>query len=150
LSNQFVLLLREQNPAIGVIFLVAVPPSMQENMMNTHSAVASPPSGAVQFTTKLPGDTAAVSTYYKRNVYDAADGKIGDVTDLIMGPDGKISTAVISVGGFLGVGEKEVAVPFGSLHVKKKDNSWYLVMHTTKEALTNAPKFAYSGERARW
>jgi hypothetical protein len=67
-----------------------------------------------------------------------------------MGHDGKISTAVISVGGFLGVGEKEVAVPFGSLHVKKKDNSWYLVMHATKEALTNAPKFAYSGERARW
>ena len=78
--------------------------------MSMHSATAAPPSGAVQFTTKLPGDTAAVSTYYKRNVYDAADGKIGDVTDLIMGHDGKISTAVISVGGFLGVGEKEVAV----------------------------------------
>jgi sporulation protein YlmC with PRC-barrel domain len=127
-----------------------VPPSIQEKIMSMHSATASPPSGAVQFTTKLPGDTAAVSTYYKRNVYDAADGKIGDVTDLIMGHDGKISTAVISVGGFLGVGEKEVAVPFHSLHVKKKDNSWYLVMNTTKEALTNAPKFAYSGERARW
>jgi PRC-barrel domain len=119
-------------------------------MMSMHSTGTSSPGGAVEFTAKLPGDTAAVSTYYKRNVYDAADGKIGDVTDLIMGHDGKISTAVISVGGFLGVGEKEVAVPFGSLHVKKKDGSWYLVMHTTKEALSNAPKFAYAGERAHW
>jgi sporulation protein YlmC with PRC-barrel domain len=118
--------------------------------MSMHSATASPPSGAVQFTTKLPGDTAAVSTYYKRNVYDTADEKIGDVTDLIMGHDGTISTAVIAVGGFLGMGEKEVAVPFNSLHVTKKDGSWYLVMHTTKEALSNAPKFAYAGERAHW
>jgi sporulation protein YlmC with PRC-barrel domain len=125
---------------------VAVTPPIQEKIMSMHSATTSP----VEFTAKLPGDTAAVSTYYKRNVYDAADQKIGDVTDLIMGHDGKISTAVIAVGGFLGIGEKEVAVPFGSLHVKKKDNSWYLVMHTTKEALTNAPKFAYSGERAHW
>jgi sporulation protein YlmC with PRC-barrel domain len=119
-------------------------------MMSMHSATTSPVGGAVEFTSKLPGDTAAVSTYYKRNVYDDADEKIGDVTDLIMSHDGKISTAVIGVGGFLGIGEKEVAVPFSSLRVKKKDNSWYLVMHTTKEALTKAPKFAYSGERARW
>jgi PRC-barrel domain len=83
-------------------------------------------------------------------VYDTADEKIGDVTDLIMGHDGTISTAVIAVGGFLGMGEKEVAVPFNSLHVTKKDGSWYLVMHTTKEALSNAPKFAYAGERAHW
>jgi sporulation protein YlmC with PRC-barrel domain len=117
--------------------------------MSTHSATP-PPSGAVEFTAKVPGDTAAVSTYYKRNVYDGADEKIGDVTDLMMGHDGRISTAVIAVGGFLGIGEKEVAVPFSSLHVKKKDNSWYLVMHTTKDALTKAPKFAYAGERAHW
>lgn len=117
--------------------------------MSMHSTTSSM-GGAVEFTAKVPGDTAAVSTYYKRNVYDAADGKIGDITDLIMGHDGRISTAVISVGGFLGIGDKEVAVPFSSLHVKKKDNSWYLVMHTTKDALTNAPKFAYPGERARW
>jgi sporulation protein YlmC with PRC-barrel domain len=118
--------------------------------MSMHSTATSPTGGAVMFTAKVPGDTAAVSTYYKRNVYDAKDEKIGDVTDLIMGHDGSISTAVVAVGGFLGIGEKEVAVPFSSLHVKKKDNSWYLVMHATKEALTNAPKFAYPGERARW
>src|ERR1700694_1109588 len=96
-------------------------------LMSMHSTTTLPPSGAVEFTAKVPGDTSAVSTYYKRNVYDAADEKIGDITDLIMGYDGRISTAVIAVGGFLGIGEKEVAVPFGSLHVKKKDNSWYLV-----------------------
>jgi hypothetical protein len=118
--------------------------------MSMQSAGTSPPRGAVEFTAKVSGDTAAVSTYYKRNVYDAADEKIGDITDLIMGHDGRISTAVVAVGGFLGIGEKEVAVPFTALHVKRKDDSWYLVMHTTKDALKNAPKFAYAGERAHW
>ena len=36
-----------------------------------HSTATSPPGGAVVFTAKVPGDTAAVSTYHKRNVYDA-------------------------------------------------------------------------------
>jgi hypothetical protein len=105
---------------------------------------------AVQFTTKVDGSTSAVSTYFKRNVYDPKDEKIGDVTDLLVGPDGKISTAIISVGGFLGMGEKEVAVPFHSLFVKRKDDSWYLAMNTTKDALKGTPSFSYGGERARW
>ena len=106
--------------------------------------------GAVEFTTKVDGSASAVSTFFKRNVYDPKDEKIGDVTDLLMGSDGKISTAIISVGGFLGMGEKEVAVPFSSLHVTRKDNSWYLTMNTTKDALKGTPNFSYSGERARW
>ena len=45
-------------------------------------STTSPPSGAVEFTAKVRGDTSVVSTYYKRNVYDAADEKIGDVTKI--------------------------------------------------------------------
>jgi sporulation protein YlmC with PRC-barrel domain len=105
---------------------------------------------AVEFTSKVDGSASAVSTYFKRTVYDPKDEKIGEVTDLLVGSDGKISTAIISVGGFLGIGDKEVAVPFSSLHVKRKDNSWYLAMNTTKDALKGTPNFAYAGERARW
>jgi sporulation protein YlmC with PRC-barrel domain len=108
------------------------------------------PTQAVEFTNKVDGSASAVSTYIKRNVYDPKDEKIGDVTDLLLGSDGKISTALISVGGFLGMGEKEVAVPFSSLHVKRKDNSWYLTMNTTKDALKGTPNFSYGGERVRF
>jgi sporulation protein YlmC with PRC-barrel domain len=108
------------------------------------------PAEAVEFTTKVDGSASAVSTYIKRNVYDPKDEKIGDVTDLLLGSDGKISTAIISVGGFLGLGEKEVAVPFSALHVKRKDSSWYLTMNTTKDALKGTPNFSYGGERVRW
>jgi hypothetical protein len=54
-------------------------------MMSLHFTATSPPGGAVVFTAKVPGDTAVVSTSYKRNVCDAKDEKIGDVIDPIMG-----------------------------------------------------------------
>jgi sporulation protein YlmC with PRC-barrel domain len=93
--------------------------------------------GVADFTAKLPGDTAAVSAYLKRSVYDPTGEKIGDVTDLIMGIDGKISTALISRGGFLGIGEKQVAVSFGSLQVKRHESHWFLVMDATWDDLKN-------------
>jgi sporulation protein YlmC with PRC-barrel domain len=45
------------------------------------------------------------------NVYNN-DDKIGDINELIVGKDGKIDAVVIGVGGFLGMGEHDVAVPF--------------------------------------
>jgi sporulation protein YlmC with PRC-barrel domain len=44
------------------------------------------------------------SDIYKANVYDNAENKIGDVTDLVSNSNGNITTAVIGVGGFVGVG----------------------------------------------
>ena len=54
--------------------------------------------------------------------------------------------AVIGVGGFLGVGQKDVAVPFEALQIQRKQNSSSIDKITvsyTKDQLSNAPKFAY-------
>jgi hypothetical protein len=49
------------------------------------------------------------------------------------------------VDGFLGSGEKDVAVPFKAVQFKAKDNNkWYAVMNATKDALKNAPSFGLS------
>ena len=61
-----------------------------------------------------------VSDLYKAPVYDMNNNKIGQVDNLILSSDGQIKTAVIGVGGFLGVGSKDVAVPFGELKVLPK------------------------------
>jgi hypothetical protein len=52
--------------------------------------------------------------------------------------NGKIDAAIIGVGGFLGVGEKNVSVPFNSLKLADKNGKRYVVMNTTKETLKNA------------
>ena len=64
---------------------------------------------------------------------------IGDVNDLIIGDDGAITDAVVGVGGFLGIGEKNVAVPFDELKVVERDGEIRLIYAATREQLEAAP-----------
>jgi sporulation protein YlmC with PRC-barrel domain len=98
----------------------------------------------------LPGDALPISDYYNQTVYDNRDNKIGDVNDLLLDKSGKINAVIVGVGGFLGVGEKNVAVPFSSLNVAEKNGSRYLVLETTKEALQNAPSYIYDSGKKVW
>jgi sporulation protein YlmC with PRC-barrel domain len=89
----------------------------------------------------LATDHWLASDVYGAGVYDRNDNKIGDVDDLVIKQDGTISQAVIGVGGFLGVGQKDVAVAFTDLKVKTKNDKSWLVLDTTKDKLKAAPKF---------
>jgi len=75
------------------------------------------------------------SDIYKADVYDNSEDKIGTVTDLIMDNTGTVTTAVVSVGGFLGVGAKDVAVPFNALKVTSHDGKDWLVLNETIDQL---------------
>jgi sporulation protein YlmC with PRC-barrel domain len=81
------------------------------------------------------------SDIYKADVYDNAEDKIGVVTDLIMDNSGNVTTAVVSVGGLLGVGKKDVAVPFKDLKVASRDGKDWLVLNQTKDQLKMAPAY---------
>jgi sporulation protein YlmC with PRC-barrel domain len=81
------------------------------------------------------------SDIYKADVYDNAEDKIGVVTDLIVDNSGTVTTAVVSVGGLLGVGKKDVAVPFKDLKVASRDGKDWLVLNQTKEDLKVAPAY---------
>jgi hypothetical protein len=77
-------------------------------------------------------------------VYNQANERVGDINDLILGPDGKISNAVIGVGGFLGMGEKLVAIAFSDLQLNRDaDGTMRVTVNSTKEALESAPDFKY-------
>jgi sporulation protein YlmC with PRC-barrel domain len=81
------------------------------------------------------------SDIYKADVYDNAENKIGVVTDLIMDNSGNVTTAVVGVGGFLGAGKKDVAVPFKDLKVTSRDGKDWLVLNQTKDQLKAAPAY---------
>jgi sporulation protein YlmC with PRC-barrel domain len=98
----------------------------------------------------VPGHSMTVTNWYKQNVYDPGDNKIGDVKDVLVSEDGKVTALIISVGGFLGIGEKDVAVPFSSVKQKMKDGKSYLTLDTTKEALKSAPGFTYDSKTMMW
>lgn len=91
-----------------------------------------------------------VTKYYKQSVYDQAKDKIGTVDDVIIGDNGQMTGLIIGVGGFLGAGEKDVAVAPAAVHAEMKDGSWYLTLNTTKDALKSAPGFTFDKEKTAW
>ena len=105
---------------------------------------------STQLITTLPGEALPISDYYNQNVYDNRDNKIGEVNDLLVDSAGKVNAVILGVGGFLGVGEKNVAVAFPSLKVAERDGKRYLVLDTTKEALQAAPGYTYDRSKSAW
>jgi sporulation protein YlmC with PRC-barrel domain len=103
-----------------------------------------------QFQTSVPSDALTISTYYDQDVYDSQNNKIGDVKDILLDKEGRVSAVIVGVGGMLGVGEKDVAVPFNALKIAEKDGDRYLVMNTTKEALEKAPGYSYDRTKGVW
>jgi sporulation protein YlmC with PRC-barrel domain len=109
----------------------------------------SAPKGAEPMTA-VPGDSVSVTDYYKQNVYDTSDNTIGEVSDALLDKDGHVTAVMLSVGGFLGLGAKYVSVPFNALRMTEKDGKRYLVMDTTKDALTSAPGYQYDKTKGQW
>ena len=52
--------------------------------------------------TTMPGDAVTVTDWYKQNVYDPSENKIGEIVDVLVNKNGQVSAVIISVGGFLG------------------------------------------------
>lgn len=78
------------------------------------------------------------------NIYNEKDESIGEISDLAI-KDNQIEAMILSVGGFLGMGERYVAVSPSSVRVRydDKNNKWMATMNTTKDALKAAPEFKY-------
>lgn len=76
-------------------------------------------------------------------VYGADDETVGEIGSLVMGDDGKVAQVVINVGGFLGLGEKPVAVTWDELQVMKAadGDDFRIYIDSTKEALEAQPEY---------
>jgi hypothetical protein len=117
-------------------------------LLSTSAAFAQ--SSAATPMTSLPRQSVTVTDWYKQNVYDASNNKIGEVMDVLVSQDGKIDALIVGVGGFLGMGEKDIAVAFDALKHTTRDNKVYLTMHATKDALKAAPGFTYDRSTTTW
>lgn len=115
-----------------------------------------------QYTTTSHGTDTGTAFAFARNGYDRADvhalttndlesatvyGRddetIGSISSLTLGTDGKITHAVVEVGGFLGMGTHAVLLPFSDLTVLRAVNGFDLRVHldTTKDKLKTMPAY---------
>ena len=100
--------------------------------------------------TAAPSESWTVTNYYKQNVYDPKESKIGTIDDVLVDKSGKVTGLVVGVGGFLGAGEKDVIVPFDAVKTQKKDDKWWLTLDETKGGLKAAPGFKYDKANTTW
>jgi sporulation protein YlmC with PRC-barrel domain len=108
--------------------------------------------GSAAYAKVLPNvpESVTVTDYYKQNVYDPSDKKIGEIKDVLITSDGKVAAFIVEVGGFIGAGAKDVAVPFTDVKGTKKNDKWYLTMQADKDELKNAPGMKYDRTATRW
>ncbi len=103
--------------------------------------------GAPQTVTLMKVDPTSLTTGYRTSkvvgstVVNEANETVGKIDDLIVTPTEKVPFAVLSVGGFLGVGTKYVVVPFSSLQVKDKQ---MVLPGASKDSLKALPEFKYN------
>lgn len=120
-----------------------------------------------KFLTQEKADQWRASKLMGVNVYNDKNDKIGDIREVIVDKTGKADAVVIGVGGFLGVGEKDVAVSFSALkwsdqpvgdkNSKTPDNSNrsaasntrrtypdHALLNMSRDELKNAPDFKYA------
>ena len=83
-----------------------------------------------------------VSDYLDKTVYGPADQSIGEIKNLVIDQTtGQVTDVVLGVGGFLGMGEKDVAIPFKDLKVAMRGGKSWFAVGASKDELKNAPDF---------
>ena len=92
--------------------------------------------------TQMPATEMKAEELVGTTVYGANDENIGEIGDIVLTQDGKVDAVIIDVGGFLGVGEKPVAVGFDNLaFMADKDGKKYLYTNFSKEQLDKQPAY---------
>ena len=98
--------------------------------------------GVSQEETKLVATGwSAKKTILGKAVYNDKNEKIGNLDDLIISPEKSVSFAIVGVGGFLGMGKHDVAIPISRI---KQENNKLVLPGATKEALKALPEFQYA------
>jgi sporulation protein YlmC with PRC-barrel domain len=98
---------------------------------------------AVRFVTVKPADFTS-SKLVGAKVYNNQNESLGEIEDLVIDNGKTISGVVVSIGGFLGLGETYVLLDPSTIVLNQQDGKWRAYVDTSKDTLKNAPKFAYN------
>ena len=97
----------------------------------------------------IPGSDDLSSNVVGLDVYNNENKNVGQIKDIAINPHGRTQAFILSVGGFLGMGDHYVAVNPSDVKVSysNSDKKWHATMNATADQLKAAPEFKYNG---RW
>jgi sporulation protein YlmC with PRC-barrel domain len=114
------------------------------------SAVTEDLAQAEKFIGQQQQEELLASEFIGATVYNSADENLGSVSDIVLAKEGGIEAAVIGVGGFLGIGAKNVAVSFDEIEQSTdEDGNLKLILNASKEELDAAPEYTTLAEMKR-
>jgi hypothetical protein len=128
---------------------MAVPAIAQDTTLPKPSAM--PAEQQEMDSTKIAAVTGQLSAsdLLNKTVKNAANESVGDINDIRIDNGGKIAAVIIGVGGFLGMGEKNVALPFEQLtFTRDGDGGLVVAANVTKESLQSAPEWKKPEDRS--
>lgn len=112
---------------------------------------SAPAAGQQQEPMTIHADGHLASNVIGETVYNGTGEQaenIGDVTDVVLSDDGQVQALVVGVGGFLGIGQKEVALEYDIAEwSEQQDGERWLIVETTRDALEALPEFDRSAYR---
>jgi sporulation protein YlmC with PRC-barrel domain len=134
--------------------LLAAPAAFAQTTNNPApgAPAATAPSGDMKFYSRQATDMRA-SNLIGANVTNMANETVGEINDLVLDKDGKVVAVVVGVGGFLGIGEREVALDYKSLNIKYDPNAMTnagattIQVNATKDSLKNAPAWTWNTDK---
>jgi sporulation protein YlmC with PRC-barrel domain len=95
------------------------------------------------YLTKIPENWSSIrnssNEFVNQDIYNRAGEKLGTIREVLIGPDGGTAALIVNVGQFLGIGDKDIAVPFSALQLEQRDKSRRIIIDARKEALQVAP-----------
>ncbi len=132
------------------------PPATNPPTVTPPATTAPPartPSTETQVKSKAPTQEVTgawnAKDFMRSRVYNMAGERVGDVNDILV-DDGRVTGIVIGVGGFLGIGEKEVSLkPDQIKRMVHSDGETYFTVNTTKDQLQAAPEYVRPAKTAR-
>jgi hypothetical protein len=121
---------------------------LNNNAGGTTGSAGNASSAAGDFVS-IPNGDGLSSKLIGLDIYNNANQDIGQIKDIAMNPNGHSQAYIVSVGGFLGLGEHYVAVNPSAVQVSYNaaDKKWHASMNASADQLKAAPEFKYSG---RW
>jgi hypothetical protein len=122
-------------PGVGPLLQPAI-----ANLRGRMDAIAMVP-GKPLFFASAPSEWVTLSSVYNRDVVNRAGERMGTASGFFIAPDGKVVASLVSVDRQLGIGDKQIAMPFSSGQLVRRDDGWHLVVDTTKDDMQRAKAF---------
>ena len=134
--------------AIALAAIMAVPAVAQDTKAPSQVAPSTTSRSADEAVTTMPAQTVLASKLLNESLPHKANESIGDINDVVIDKSGKVASVIVGVGGFLGLGEKDVALSFDQLSfATDNDGDLTVTTEATKDSLQSAPAYEKPGAR---